>query len=111
MNIQDLNVGDRLLVYYCFPDIFEVEVLEIRGQNVKLQGINGEKFWKTDFSDWTLIEKLHDAKPEYQHIWWVDRANHKPMTDDDIKDFVANCREKGAIMLLNAHVKIGEKIK
>jgi hypothetical protein len=33
------------------------------------------------------------------------------MTDDDIKDFVANCREKGAIMLLNAHVKIGEKIK
>lgn len=66
MNIQDLHVGDKILVTCDMSQPFyqeysELEVLDIRGQYLKTKHVNGMINWSGDISGWTLIEKLLDG--------------------------------------------------
>lgn len=65
MTIQDLHVGDKLLVKdtrYESEFAGEYEVLDIRAGYAKLNPLNDIVFWTNDISHWTLIEKLVDGK-------------------------------------------------
>ena len=65
MTIQDLHVGDKILVNTLKPvpsDVYEYEVLDIRGEYAKFKALNDNAFWTNNISYWTLIEKLVDGK-------------------------------------------------